>query len=169
MTRRRLNLAAWTGLPQNPDRPRLTLADVLYSPPNPDMTRKRCGNCVLWLGARGDGETPVREECFIHAADVMVVENMVCGYHVYGIPMGGDVPLRESMAPVTPEFSGLSQPEDGASCELCAHWRATMGARAGTCAVAFEDDTDGDGDPIPATVQPNGCCAAWQALDEQEG
>lgn len=146
--------------------PRLTLADLLYSPPNPDMTRKRCGNCALWLGARGDGGEIVKEECFIHASDVVVVEDMVCGYHVYGVPMGAEVvPPREAMQPVTPELSGLCQPLDGSSCEVCRYFSPSM-QRSGTCAVAFEEDLDHEGDPIHAVVQVNGCCAAWVACDE---
>jgi hypothetical protein len=128
------------------------------------MTRKRCGNCALWLGERGDG-TRGKEECFIHAEDVVVLENMVCGYHVFGRPMGGDVPARENMQPVDPELSGLCQPAEGSSCELCAHWRGT-GGRAGTCAAAYEDDVDDLGEPIHATVEANGCCAAWSEADE---
>jgi hypothetical protein len=165
--KKRVHLAVWMGRDQQADPARLTLADLLYAPPNPDMTRKRCGNCLLWLGDRGDQETPGREECFIHASDVVVLGNMVCGYHVFGTPMGAGatLPPREGMQPVTAELSGLCQPEDGSSCEVCAHYRST--GRTGVCAVAYEDDVDDEGDAMNAVVQPNGCCAAWRELPDE--
>jgi hypothetical protein len=166
VSRRRLPLAVWAGRPQAPDPARLTLADVLYAPPNPDMTRKRCGNCLLWLGARGEEQVVDREECFIHAADVVVIADMVCGYHVFGVPMGSDVPPREGVVSVLPEHSGLCQPEDGSACELCEHFTAGTG-RTGLCNVAFEEDVDHDGDPMHAVVEVNGCCAAWRERAEE--
>lgn len=164
---KKLQLAAWMGQGQQAEPVRLTLADLLYAPPNPDMTRKRCSNCLLWLGERGDGATPGREECFIHASDVVVLGDMVCGYHVYGVPMGAasNLPPREGMQPVTAELSGLCQPPDGSSCEVCAHYRST--GHSGVCAAAFEEDTDDDGDAMNAVVQPNGCCAAWREASDE--
>lgn len=162
-----VRLALWIGRPSaDQPVPRLGLGDVLYSPPNPDGTRKRCSNCVFWLGYTGptmshDHAAPApggREECFLHAADVITTASMVCGYHVFGSGLQGAArPPRENMAPVLPEYSGLMQPEDGSSCDCCSYFTG-VSSLEGTCGVASEPD---EPEPMAALVHKNGCCAAW--------
>lgn len=152
MSRRRLEL--WSGRASADTPAQLTLVECLYAPPNPDRSRKACGNCLFWL--------PEREECFLHDASVTATADSVCGYHVFGAPME-PVPSRENMAPVTPELSGLEQVPDGTSCDSCAHYSG--GEQSGVCGLLW-DKTDGT--PVPAEVQALGCCCAWQAKESDQ-
>lgn len=160
MTPKRVRLALWIGRPSADQAvPRLGLGDVLYSPPNPDGTRKRCGNCMFWFGVGAPAGT--RDECFLHDAEVLAPRDSVCGYHVHGVGQAVARPPRQNMIPVLPEYSGLCSTDDGSSCDNCVYFTPTAGL-AGTCAVASELDTDADGDPVPALVHRAGCCAAWR-------
>lgn len=169
---RRRHLAVWAGQSAESEPPRLTLGQVLYAPPNPDCSRKRCGNCLLWLGGMGpqgaeggEGARGGREQCFIHDADVVVLQDMVCGYHVYGVSLGASVgAFRENIAPVTPEFSGLEQTRDGSCCEGCQNYTPTLGHPSGLCSATYEAQLDGSASEEHAVVQALGCCAAWVSV-----
>lgn len=122
--------------------------EVLYTPPNADGSRKKCANCTLY-------ESPPRT-CMIHAADVLVEADDVCGYHVYGRPLDGATSgHREFMQAVDPELSGLAKVPGGTSCDTCAHYTPS-GTLAGTCGAVSDPEED-----APALVQPLGCCARW--------
>ena len=126
--------------------------DVLYADPNPDRTRKNCGNCIMFLAP---------EACFIHDADVVVTPEMVCGYHVYGEPMPAGIE-RTNMMPVKPETSGLVPVvRDGSSCDTCEFFMP-INQRQGLCRALCEygDTTE---ESLHPTVDALGCCARWSA------
>ncbi len=126
----------------------VTLPDVLYAPPNPDGSRKKCENCAHWYA---------KNECLIMAPSVVVPGDAICGYHVFGAP--DKIGERSAgLEPVLPENAGFEQTEDGTSCDLCKFYDAGKGAKSGKCrAVA---DPDGGS----ALVQALGCCARWRPL-----
>jgi hypothetical protein len=70
---------------------------VVYTPPNPDASRKSCGNCMMW------------------------VDDDVCGYHIYGEPMA-EWMGHPGMQPVQQEYSGLETVEGGTSCDSCRYY-----------------------------------------------
>ena len=122
-------------------------ADVLYVHPNPDGSRKRCGNCLLWCRT---------DQCTIHDAQIEVTQSMVCGYHVYGQP----TPQREERGqdPVDPDISGLTiAPGDGTSCDTCRWYEARV---AGGLCRAVVDPVSGES----ARVEALGCCARWEPV-----
>ncbi len=123
-----------------------TLSDVLYQPPNPDGSRKRCDNCCMFLP---NGLSP---RCFIHAADKFISSQMVCGYHVYGTPMAVHPRVGRAVPGVEPELSGLIWTL-GTSCDRCV-WYQAEDEDTGLCMSVRE----GDG---PAEVEALGCCARW--------
>jgi hypothetical protein len=146
MTRK---LAVWAGARE---RAVFFLANALYTPPNPDGTRKQCQNCVMWVASD--------QQCFIHDADVVVPPDAVCGYHVYGTPQPGGLPgelVRENLQPVTPELSGLIQVPGGTSCDTC-HYYTPAGRLSGLCQALHDPETPEE----PAAVAALGCCARWE-------
>jgi len=170
--KRRL-LQVWAGRPGDEEPVRLGLAQALYSPPNPDMTRKRCANCVFWLGGMGpagaeggeggEGARGGREACFLHEENVIVTADMICGYHVFGVSLGASVlPIRENLQAVTPELSGLEQVPDGTSCDNCRNYTPTPGHPSGLCQALYEPDSTAEY-PVHPVVQNLGCCCAWAA------
>lgn len=124
-----------------------TIGEALYAPPNPDGSRKSCGNCYLMCG----GSTT---RCSVH--DVPVSPDMVCGYHLFGepVPMGIQLPVL----PIAPELSGLATIPGGTSCGGCRFFGPTAygppGTSLGSCAGIA-------GQP---TVDAGGCCARWEAV-----
>lgn len=123
---------------------------VLYARPNPDGSRKKCGNCMMWVS----GE----EACAIHEKSQSVKESMVCGYHVFGKPMKAWMD-HPGIEPVTPEFSGLEEVGEGTSCDTCKHYEIqSVSKKKGLChAVAPEA-----GKEPPTPVDALGCCARWE-------
>ena len=142
-------LRLWAGKDDEMEHvPRPTPGDVLYTAQNPDRTRKRCANCFLWKAKA--------QECVIHDPTIIVAENMVCGYHVFGKPQEHDI-VAESLDPVTPENSGLIVTEDGVSCDSCSYFRS-LAQLSGLCiAVADPDTAESD-----FVVEALGCCARWR-------
>lgn len=149
--KRHLFVFANPNQPVNGDLPRPTLAEVLYSPPNPNGTRKACMNCVLWFASD--------ENCLIHDMDVVAPADAICGYHVFGSPMPGAYVQHPGMMPVTPELSGLIQVTGGTSCDRC-HWYRKRSGTEGTCVAVRELDGESDTD---ALVSGLGCCTRWEA------
>lgn len=132
----------------------VTLSDVLYAPPNPDRSRKACGNCMFWMMSD--------EQCFLHDADVIATVDTVCGYHVYGRPTpGGEGEnwTRKDIEPVLPEYSGIEQIAGGSSCDRC-RWYQQEGQTSGLClATIVEDEPD-----VHPPVDALGCCSRFDRL-----
>lgn len=146
---KKLRLLAWRGddaLEDEISRP--TPGDVLYVEPNPDRTRKTCANCFLW---RSTNQT-----CAIHDPSVVVVADMICGYHVYGQPQEADLVLS-SLQVVSPSNSGLEHVAGGTSCDNCKHYRPSAQTSGHCVAVADPDDQD-----VDVLVDALGCCARWR-------
>jgi len=115
---------------------------ILYAPPNPDGSRKQCGNCIMWSKDN---------KCTIHSADVEVTENSICGYHVFGNPMPERME-HEGMMPVTPALSGLEVIQGGTSCDICMYHFPDEGKCLGAVGA--------DGKLLD--VEPKGCCSRWE-------
>lgn len=123
---------------------------VLYAPPNPDGSKKKCGNCAFFIQDA--------EQCMIHDEDIQITERMVCGYHVFGDPVTLEFADAISAEPIDPKLSGLEDTGrlDGTSCSSCVFFEGT-GPGKGLChGVAKE------GGQPPQPVQPLGCCARWE-------
>lgn len=127
---------------------------VLLARPNPDGSRKQCSNCPMWA-SKG-------KQCSIHAPEVTVTADHVCGYHVYGPPMDQH-PSHPGMQPVDPTFSGLEQVPGGTSCDICRWYESSDGER-GWCHVVAEEGTDRPPTPVEALM----CCARWEAMENPE-
>lgn len=112
---------------------RLTSAEVLYMN---DGGPKRCDRCALWLRASN--------RCSIHAAEVVVRPDMVCGLYVNGDPMDEGEPQGF----VTPQESDL-----GAGNTSCGNCR--FGSGQPTCQHPCLDGF--------AIDNTGGCCNAWTA------
>ena len=129
-----------------------TPGQALYANPNPDGSTKRCENCLLWI-------TEHQAECVIHAPDVFVGPDYVCGYHVFGPPHSArkqdDGAVQIDFVP--PELSGLVQVPGGTACEVCTHYEP-MNITQGYCHAVDQDEEPG----TPAVVAPKGCCNMWQ-------
>ena len=123
---------------------------ALYRHPNPDGTRKRCGNCVMFIESE--------DRCFIHPPDLEVAGDMWCGYHIFGKPMAGST-LREGMQAVTPDISGLRRVGAGAACAGCQFYK-DQGTGTGLCyGVSRPDDRQ-----PPAPVELLGNCARYEGM-----
>jgi len=123
---------------------------VLYRHPNPDGTRKSCGNCVLWVS----GE----EKCSIHPRDLSIDETAWCGYHIFGTSMK-TWPDFPGIMPVTPEISGLRMAGPGVACASCRYYRR-QGETNGLCVAVAEGKT---GQP-PIPVESRGVCARYNGM-----
>lgn len=121
-----------------------TKAQVAYSPPNPDESRKSCSNCHLWVTTKS---------CLIHKKDIYIPANAICVYHLFGKPKDEWIDLK--VEPISAELSGLSVVPDGTSCDTC---------------KAFDDgkskckalDSDND------HVKPKGCCGMWTPKEKDK-
>lgn len=119
-------------------------SEALYVGPNPDGSRKSCANCMMW--SRDN-------RCTIHAADLKITGDMVCGYHVYGDPLDKRID-HLGLDAVTPKESGLIvAPKGGTSCDNCYFFTAAQ-----HCAAL-------DGKP---KVHPKGCCSRWDGAGAKE-
>lgn len=114
---------------------------TLYAPPNPDGSRKNCGNCWAW----------VKEgKCLIHKKTLKVIKDAVCGFHIFGKPKDEWEDL--DIEPYDSKLSGLIKTK-GTSCDLCIWYE---GKEKGICLGVS------DGKNKPAKVQAKGCCARWE-------
>ncbi len=123
---------------------------ALYRHPNPDGSRKNCGNCVFW----GSKEN----RCALHAADLQVDSGEWCGFHIFGSPMEKTAP-RGGMQTVTPDISGLRDVAAGAACAGCRFYR-DQGDDSGFCFGVSQPD---DRKP-PITVELLGVCARYEGM-----
>ena len=121
-----------------------TPEEVLYQKPNSDMSRKRCGNCVLY--------STQDRSCSIMDAALDIDPNMICGYYVFGLPMS-ERAVFVGMDPVSPEFAGLCETSEGTSCDLCVHF-----SEPSLCDAVQQDGSY-------ATVDPLGCCNRWCPIE----
>lgn len=122
-----------------------SLGEALYTPPNPDGTRKKCSSCFMFVKGK--------DRCLIHG-NQDVDEDDVCGYHVFGKPqteqIAGIQELDKSMTGFLCKGDGDKTPDEGTSCESCKHY--TGNATKGTCGLLR-------GKP---DVEAKGCCARWR-------
>lgn len=144
-------LAQVRGMPAPPLReeriPYPRADQVLYAGPNPDGSRKACGNC--WKFVTNGACCEVLGE---------IEPTQVCSLHVFGkaqvmLPIG--VPTRLSAA----EAGLIDTPAgEGTCCALCRFYEADInGSEVGMCRALGAID----GLP-PIVVEPLGCCARWE-------
>lgn len=138
MEKRRLNV--WLGRSGGEESPKPSLVSALYRPPNPDRSRKACGNCFLFLKDMG--------QCAIHDSGVPVSPESICGFHVYG--KGNQAINRGNMQAVSPTSSGLRKAR-GASCDRCTYY-AQNGSAEGLCSALGTGETK---------VAAQGFCTFW--------
>lgn len=122
---------------------------VLYTRPNPDNSRKKCENCMMWIRNL--------KQCEIHASNIMVTADHVCGYHVFGKPHNDRMHHDDNVAlqPVDPATSGLELVKGGTSCDNCEYFNRIDKSK-GKCKVV---QIDGE----HAIVDAKGCCARWDS------
>jgi hypothetical protein len=145
---RTINLGA---LGQSRDQAPLPMPNgALYRHPNPDGSRKNCGNCVLWVS----GE----DRCVIHPKELHIDSDELCGYHVYGKAMSSWVDLPGIM-PVSPELSGLRMVGPGGACASCKFYRR-QDETHGICIGVSNPDTRKPGVP----VESRGWCARYEGM-----
>lgn len=116
---------------------------VLYNGPNSDGTRKNCKNCFLWCQT---------EQCMIFPATKKITGDMVCGYHVTGVPQ--EQWVDRGVDYVDEYTSGLERVPKGTSCDTCRYYEGTD--KAGTCFIVQQESGS------QAEVKALGCCAAWE-------
>lgn len=118
-----------------------------YAPPNPNQSRKNCGNCYK-LSTNGSCSEVAGE----------IVSNGMCSYHVFGTPhdQGGCLQTGQKMDQKTAGYVVLKT-VDGTSCDVCIAYHGD--AKGGRChAVQSKGE--------PATVEPRGCCNRWHNSQE---
>lgn len=143
-----INLGA---LGQNRDQAPLPMPDgALYRHPNPDGTRKACGNCIMWVSGEG--------RCVIHERNQPVAADQMCGYHIFGVPMEKWMD-HPGMQPVTPDISGLRWVGPGAACASCKFYRY-RDENAGLCVGVSDPDTRLPGVPVAS----RGWCARYEGM-----
>lgn len=123
--------------------------EVIYRHPNPDGSRKKCGNCNFWMDKAN--------LCTLHGPTVVVAENMYCNYHVFGAPA---TEMDTDLDFVKPELSGLRRAGGGLSCDVCVYYRETQKDQAGNCNGVANPST---GKP-PAQVESRGICSRQKAI-----
>lgn len=128
---------------------------VLYVHPNPDGSRKKCDNCMMFIS----GE----KQCEIHDVNIAVTKDMTCGYHVYGKVHAKRMhqPDGEHLDAVDPKHSGLAEVKGGTSCNICEYYRKIDDGK-GTCLVVQVGVGESGSAGKLATVEALGCCARWE-------
>lgn len=128
--------------------------EVLYTGPNPDGTRKKCKNCVMFATKA--------KECYLFSPSKTIEPDMICGYHVYGEPME-EFTNRLPMEYLDEETSGLETVKSGTSCDNCqAYKKHDADDGKGECSAVHVGGK-------PATVEGRGCCTRWTAKVEKSG
>lgn len=132
--------------PQKPKRiPLPSAPEAVYAGPNPDGSRKRCGNCYKFVADGSCVEVAGRVE-----------EGAVCNLHVFGRPQTLPPPFgpRPKLGAVD---AGLipTPGGDGTSCDLCRFYKPSA-PDVGLC-EALADAMQ----MPPAAVEPLGCCSRW--------
>jgi hypothetical protein len=131
---------------------RPTPADVLYVEPNPDGTRKACGNC--WKFVRTGA-------CLEVLGPISPTQN--CGYYVFGVSQ--DAELSVQVFKCSPELAGLIQAPPGGTC--CGNCKAYQPGDYGSPTPTDKKLAEGrcsmvqDGEGNDAVVRELGCCSRW--------
>lgn len=123
---------------------------VLYAGPNPDGSRKMCGNCAMFINAGA---------CTIVGGPID--PGQVCGYHVFGA-MRMEMPDAkpdDAATKMAPAVAGLIDTPLGlgTSCDGCRFFDRDRDPAVGLCAAVGAPD----GMP-PVVVDALGCCARWE-------
>lgn len=137
------------GVPSRPPVPLPSADGVLYSKPNPDGTRKSCGNCYKWvtIGA-----------CVEVAGDIE--PSMVCGYHVFGKPQPVVLMVDELRKMTGAEAGLIETPSgEGTSCDACRFYEPSERSHSEGLCEAVASSVD---DNPPVVVDALGCCARWR-------
>lgn len=124
-----------------------TADEVLYDAPNPDGSRKRCGNCYKFVTVDGS--------CVEVSGPI--APGQVCGLYVFGSPSGVAPPINGARK-VPPKAAGLISTPDGmgTACEIC-RFVTPQADDMGLCNAVGA----GDGFP-PVMVERLGCCTRWE-------
>jgi hypothetical protein len=122
------------------DGPLPSLEEVMYAPPNPDGSRKSCGNCWKFV---------TTGSCVEVEGDIS--EDQVCGYHVFGTPFAAAPPSGADK--MSQAVSGLITKRGGTSCDICKAYDPGD-AKGGHCKGVQK------GGKL-AVVQARGCCGRW--------
>ncbi len=135
--------------------PRPTPASALYVAPMEGKYEgqgRKCSNCMMWASEDA--------ACVIHAREVHVTKNHVCGYHVQGDPVK-TWKAHKNIQFVEPATSGLELVTDaGSKCSNCVAF-----TKSSTCRKVA-DPTD----PAKnAAVDAQGCCALWEGKEMVKG
>ena len=123
-----------------------TPEQVLYDPPNPDGTRKRCGSCYKFVSSGACTEVAG-----------VIAPGQVCGLFVWGTPQGIE-PVIAVARKVTQKAAGLIDTPDGlgTACEIC-RFVTPQADDLGLCNAVGS----ADGLP-PVVVDRLGCCCRWE-------
>lgn len=126
-------------------------AGVLYVGPNPDGSRKMCGNCWKWITTGG---------CMEVAGDIGA--EMVCGLHTFGKPQPAVLVMEPLRKMLGPDVGLIPTPaSSGTSCDRCRFYvpeeNDSVSEEIGLCNALGA----GDGLP-PVLVDARGCCARWE-------
>lgn len=109
-------------------------------------TEYQCKDCYAFI--------PATERCLIHSDTAEIKAYATCGYFVKGKPL----PDIKPMGYLSKLESGYTdEGKAGYSCKRCEYFAAD----ALDCAKV---DRKSPGDD-PGKIHPDGCCAAWEALD----
>lgn len=142
-----INLGA---LGQNDKAPLPFPPGVLYRHPNPDGSRKNCGNCIMWVANE--------DRCVIHPRDLRIGEDEMCGYHVFGQPMPKWMD-HPGIMPVTPDISGLRMAGPGVACASCVFYKK-QSDQGGLCMGVANPETG----QAPVPVESRGWCTRYVSM-----
>ena len=119
-----------------------TPGEMLYQPPNPDGSRKKCGNCFMFCKEE--------DKCLIFKKGQKVVESQICRYYVFGTPRNKWQDM--GIDPIDTKMAGLEEVGEGTSCDNCEYFNKNKCYR-----VAPEK-----GKEPPTPVDPLSCCNGWE-------
>ncbi len=107
------------------------------------------------------------QKCVIHAKNIKIPGNAVCGYHVPGKPLNSlvDFDNHNSIQSLDPKTSGLEYdiPEHGTMCGNCRYYKSSKSnPENGFCAAVTNQN---DNEPLyRAKVEYYGCCSRWEEI-----
>ncbi len=127
-----------------------TTSGALYVAPHPDGKARKCKTCMMWISKE--------DQCEIHAKNIMVTKDHICGYYVWGKPHPHRMhePDGIELDPVDPKHSGLELTPQGTMCGNCEYYKK-KGDKSGICQVVQTDTGK------LAIVEALGCCARWES------
>jgi hypothetical protein len=122
---------------------------VLYRHPNPDGSRKRCANCIMWVSKEN--------RCVIHPREVQVDAQDMCGFYVFWQPTDRWMD-HPGIQPVDPKLSGLRDAGSGVSCANCRYYQVVDRSHGLCRAVASENRQP------PQPVDSLGWCTRYEGM-----